>query len=128
MSNSTRNIIAWILQVLLGLAFIASGFNKLRDMAATVAMFGNMGLPPALAYVVGGAELLGGMGLLIPRLVRLAGMGLSIIMIGAVLMHATQIPGGLVGGVPAIVLLVLLGVLLWLRVKPAPLTTAHPKD
>lgn len=126
MSHSARNIIAWILQILLGMAFIGSGFNKLRDMAATVAMFDSMGLSPVLAYVIGGAELLGGIGLLIPRLARLAGMGLSIIMTGAVLMHATQIPGGLVGGVPAIVLLVLLGVLLWLR-QPASPTTAHPK-
>lgn len=115
MSVSTRNIIAWVLQVLLGLAFIASGFNKLRDLSATIGMFGSMGLPSTLAYVVGGAELLGGIGLLIPRFTRLAAMGLLIVMIGAVVMHATKIPGGLAGGVPAIVLLALLGVLLWLR-------------
>lgn len=126
MSASTRNIIAWVLQVLLGLAFIASGFNKLRDLSATIGMFGKLGLPTVLAYVIGGAELLGGIGLLIPRLTRLAAMGLIVIMIGAVFMHATKIPGGLVGGVPAIVLLVLLGVLLWLR-QPAPPTTAYPK-
>ena len=30
-------------------------------------------------------------------------------------MHATKIPGGLAGGVPAIVLLLLLLVVLWLR-------------
>lgn len=119
MSASTRNIIAWVLQVLLGLAFIASGFNKLRDLTATLGMFGNLGLPSVLAYVVGGAELLGGIGLLIPRFTRLAAMGLIIIMIGAVFMHATKIPGGLAGGVPALVLLVLLGVLLWLR-QPVP--------
>lgn len=115
MSASTRNIIAWVLQVLLGLAFIASGFNKLRDLTATTGMFSSMGLPTVLVYVVGGAELLGGIGLLIPRLTRLAAMGLIIVMIGAVFMHATKIPGGLAGGVPAIVLLLLLGVLLWLR-------------
>lgn len=126
MSVSTRNIIAWVLQVLLGLAFIASGFNKLRDMSATIGMFGSMGLPGVLAYVIGGAELLGGIGLLIPRLTRLAAMGLIIIMIGAVVMHATKIPGGLAGGVPAIVLLVLLAVLLWLRWSVPP-TTAYPK-
>ena len=115
MSASTRNIIAWVLQVLLGLAFIASGFNKLRDLSATITMFTGIGLPTVLAYVIGGAELLGGIGLLIPRFTRLAAMGLVIVMIGAVFMHATKIPGGLAGGVPAIVLLVLLGVLLWLR-------------
>ena len=75
------------------------------------------GLPGFLAYVVAGAEVLGGIGLLIPRFVRPAALGLMIIMIGAVVMHATKIPGGLGGGVPAIVLLVLLAVVFWLR-KP----------
>lgn len=115
MSASTRNVIAWVLQVLLGLAFIASGFNKFSHLPATVNMFSSMGLPGALAYVVGGAELLGGIGLLVPRLTRLAAMGLIIIMIGAVVMHATKIPGGLAGGVPALALLVLLAGVLWLR-------------
>ncbi|GAB3901045.1 DoxX family protein [Spirosoma agri] len=115
MSPSLRNTIAWILQVLLGLFFIFAGFNKLRDLSATTAMFGNLGLPSVLAYVVGGAELLGGIGLLVPRLTRLAAMGLLIIMIGAVFMHITKIPGGLAGGIPALVSLVLLAVLLWLR-------------
>jgi uncharacterized membrane protein YphA (DoxX/SURF4 family) len=118
MSPSTRNIIAWVLQILLGLAFIASGFNKLRDLTATVDMFGKMGLPSLLAYIVGGAELLGGIGLFVPRLTRLAAVGLVVIMIGAVIMHAIKIPGGLAAGIPALVLLLLLGALLWLR-QPA---------
>lgn len=115
MSASLRNTIAWILQVLLGLFFIFAGFNKLRDLPATIGMFGNLGLPSLLAYVVGGAELLGGIGLLVPRLTRLAAIGLLIIMIGAVFLHITKIPGGLAGGVPALVCLILLAVLLWLR-------------
>lgn len=122
MTTSTRNIIAWILQVLLGLAFIASGGRKLMDLPSTVAMFGSMGMPGALAYVVAGAELLGGIGLLIPRFVRPAALGLVIIMLGAVVMHATKIPGGLAGGIPAIVLLVLLLVVFWLR-RPTASTT-----
>lgn len=115
MSASLRNTIAWILQVLLGLFFIFAGFNKLRDLPATINMFGNLGLPSLLAYVVGGAELLGGIGLLVPRLTRLAAIGLLIIMIGAVFLHITKIPGGLAGGIPALVCLVLLAALLWLR-------------
>ncbi|RYF46265.1 MAG: DoxX family protein [Cytophagaceae bacterium] len=115
MTASTRNIIAWILQVLLGLFFIFAGFNKLRDLAATTGMFESMGLPSLLAYVVGGAELLGGIGLMIPRFTRLAAGGLLIIMIGAVVLHATKIPGGLAGGLPAVACLVLLAVVLWLR-------------
>jgi len=119
MSTSTRNIIAWILQVLLGLAFIASGGNKFAHLADTVGMFGSMGIPAFLTYLVAGGEVLGGIGLLIPRFVRPAALGLIIIMIGAVFMYATKIPGGLAKGVPAIALLVLLFVVLALR-RPAP--------
>lgn len=119
MTASTRNIIAWILQGLLALAFIASGGKKFLDLPGTVGMFEQLGLPGALAYVVAASEVLGGIGLLVPRFVRPAALGLIIIMLGAVVMHATKIPGGLAGGLPAIVLLVLLLVVLWLR-RPGP--------
>ena len=121
MSASARNIIAWILQVLLGLAFIASGVHKFMDLPGTVGMFSGLGLPGALAYVIASAEVLGGIGLLLPRFVRPAALGLIIIMVGAVVMHATKIPGGLAKGVPAIALLVLLVVVLLLR-RPVPAT------
>lgn len=115
MSPSARNIIAWVLQGLLALAFLASGIRKLMDLNGTIGMFGQLGLPAVMAYLVAGGEVLGGIGLLIPRFTRLAALGLILIMIGAVVMHATKIPGGLAGGVPAIVLLALLLVVLWLR-------------
>ncbi|MFD2787337.1 DoxX family protein [Hymenobacter rubripertinctus] len=118
MSASTRNTIARILQVLVGLAFIFFGVKKFMDLPATVGMFGSLGLPGALAYVIAAAELLGGIGLLIPRFVRPAALGLVLIMLGAVVMHATKIPGGLAGGMAAIVLLVLLIVILVLS-RPA---------
>lgn len=110
MSPSVRNIIAWILQVLLAAAVIMSGFNKLSHGPDTVKMFGSMGFPGWFAYLIGGAELLGGAGLLVPRTVRPAALGLIIIMIGAVVLHATKIPGGIAKGAPALVLLVLLAV------------------
>ncbi len=121
MSSSTRNIIAWVLQALLGLAFIASGVKKFTDMTGTVNMFSGIGLPGILAYLIAGAEVLGGIGLLVPRFTRPAAMGLLVVMLGAVLMHATKIPGGIANGVPAIVLLLLLSAVLWLR-RPAPAT------
>lgn len=121
MSTSTRNTIAWILQGLLAFAFTASGINNFLHIDTTVGMFGSMGLPAWFAYFIAGTEVLGGIGLLVPRFVRPATLGLILIMLGAVFMHATKIPGGLAKGVPAITLLVLLFVLLALR-RPAPLT------
>ena len=120
MTASTRNIIAWILQGLLALAFIASGGNKLLHLPATVDMFGKLGMPGWFAYLIGGAEVAGGIGLLIPGLLRPAAAGLAVIMVGAIYMHLTKIPGGPAMGLPALVLLALLGVVVWLR-RPAPL-------
>jgi putative oxidoreductase len=113
---AARNIISWVLQVLIGLAFIASGGNKFLHLNDTVAMFGKMGLPAAITYLVAGGEVLGGIGLLVPRFVRPAALGLIIIMIGAAFMHATKIPGGLLpNGMPALGLLLGLVIILLLR-------------
>lgn len=123
MSASTRNIIAWILQGLAALAFIGSGANKFLHLPETVRMFGSMGMPGWFTYLIAGAEVLGGIGLLVPRFTRLAAAGLLIIMIGAVFLHATKIPGGLVpNGLPATILMLFLILILLLR-RPAPLTT-----
>ena len=118
MSTSARNIIAWILQVFLALVFIKSGFDKLDQGSETATMFVSMDLPGWFAYLIGGAELLGGIGLLVPRMVRPAALGLISIMVGALVMHAIKIPGGLANGKPAIIMLVLLAVLLLPR-QPA---------
>lgn len=116
MSVSTRNIIAWILQALLAFAFTASGIMKFLHLSDTVATFGKLGLPPWFAYFIAAAEVLGGIALLVPRLVRPAAIGLALIMVGAAFMHTTRIPGGLLpNGMPALLLLLLLVVLARLR-------------
>ena len=122
MSPSVRNIIAWILQALLAASFIWGGSQKLLHLDSTMGMFGQLGLPGWFGGFIGVAELLGGIGLLVPRTVRPAAMGLIIIMIGAIFMHATKIPGGLANGVPAIVSLLLLVVVLVLRSRTAART------
>lgn len=119
MSPSVRNIIAWILQALLAASFIYAGSQKLMALDGTMAMFGKLGLPGWFGGFIGVAEVLGGIGLLVPRMVRPAALGLIVIMLGAVFMHATKIPGGLANGTPAMVTLVLLVVVLVLRSRNA---------
>ena len=118
MRTSARNIIAWMLQALLGLAFVGFGGYGLLHAPDNLKNFEGMDLPGWFAYFISGAELLGGIGLLIPRMVRLVALGLLIIMMGAVVLHATKIPGSLAKGVPTIVFQLLLGAILWLR-RPA---------
>ena len=120
----TRTIIAWILQALLAVAFVKSGYSKLADLGGTGRMFGGMGLPIWFGGLIGAAELLGGIGLLVSRTVRLAALGLMIVMIGALVMHATKIPGGIGGGSFAAIMLVLLAVVYFLR-RPEPTTLSN---
>lgn len=84
-----------------------AGSRKLTGLGNTMAMFGKLELPGWFGGFIGVAEVLGGIGLLVPRTVRPAALGLSIIMLGAVFMHTAKTPGGLANGMPAVVLLVL---------------------
>lgn len=116
MATSTRNVLAWILQGLAALAFIGSGVNKLLHLSDTIGNFTHLGLPGWFAYLVAGGEVLGGIGLLVPRFTRLAALCLLPIMLGAAYMHTTKIPGGLLpNGLPALALLALLVLILVLR-------------
>ena len=96
--RSTLSIVLWIVQVLLALLFIWAGGMKLVLPLEKLA--GPVALPGALLRFIGVAELLGGLGLVLPSLLRirpgltpLAAAGLVIIMIGAVII--TLVGGGI---------------------------------
>ena len=102
--RSTLNIVLWIVQVLLALLFIWAGGMKLVLPLEKLA--GPVALPGALVRFIGVAELLGGLGLILPSLLRirpgltpLAAAGLVIIMIGAVVI---TLAGGVDVGLAAI--------------------------
>jgi uncharacterized membrane protein len=62
---------------LLAVFFVAAGLNHFRDPAFYVAMIPRMlPAPEALNVIAGAAEVLGGVGVLFPRLRRAAGFGL----------------------------------------------------
>src|SRR5262249_26089829 len=86
----------WIIQVLLALLFLFAGGMKL--ILPIEKMQGPVSLPLWFLRFIGAAEVLGGLGLILPTLLRirpaltpLAAAGLVIIMIGASL---TTIVGG----------------------------------
>ena len=88
--KSALNIVLWVVQVLLALLFIWAGGMKLV-MPVEQMQQGPVQLPGLFLRFIGVAELLGGLGLLLPSLLRirpgltpLAAAGLVIIMIGAV--------------------------------------------
>jgi uncharacterized membrane protein YphA (DoxX/SURF4 family) len=90
--RSGLNIALWVVQVLLGLLFIwAGGFKLVMPLEKLAGPPGSVVLPGAFLRFIGVAELLGGIGLILPALLRirpgltpLAAAGLVIIMIGAV--------------------------------------------
>jgi uncharacterized membrane protein YphA (DoxX/SURF4 family) len=85
------NIALWIIQALLGLLFLFAGVMKL--VLPLDQMKGPVELPGAFLRFIGVAETAGGLGLILPSLLRirpgltpLAAAGLVIIMIGATVM------------------------------------------
>lgn len=73
----------WAIQLLLAFQFAGAGVFKLSGAPEMVELFAAIGAGQWLRYVVGGLEVAGAVGLLIPRLAGLAALGLSALMVGA---------------------------------------------
>ncbi len=83
--SRTKNITSWVLAVLVALGFLLAALGKLTG--AQTAMFEGWGYAPWFAKVIGVLELLGAIGLLVPRFTRPAILGLTGLMIGAAFTH-----------------------------------------
>jgi uncharacterized membrane protein len=89
------NIVLWILQILLGVYFTFVGVNHfIVPPGLPEAMSWMYELSPGLHYFSGTAEILAGLGLILPaitriqtRLIPLAAAGLVLVMIGALVWH-----------------------------------------
>ncbi len=92
--NASR-IVLWTLQALLAALFLFAGGSKLAMPTAELARLAHMN--GDFLKFIGVCEVLGGLGLVLPGLLRvrvgltpLAALGLVIIMVGAVAITATQ--------------------------------------
>lgn len=91
------NIVLWIIQILLALLFLFAGVTKLLPIMTMPPPPPNMWIPPMwFLKFIGLCEVLGALGLVLPGLFRrqqyltvLAAIGLTIIMIGAVVISVT---------------------------------------
>jgi uncharacterized membrane protein YphA (DoxX/SURF4 family) len=119
------NVLIWVLQILLALAFLAAGLTKLTQprqrLATTMGWVEDFSDPGVRA--IGALEILGALGLLLPAvtglapvLVPIAAVGLALLMLGAAVTHRRR------GELPMIginaVLLVLALVVAWARFGP----------
>lgn len=82
----------WILRIVLALAFAGAGAMKLTQPKEKLRP--RMGwvddFSATMVKAIGGAEVVGAIGLLIPALTSIAATGLVVIMIGAVVTHVRR--------------------------------------
>ncbi len=110
-----QKIISWILRVLLSLGFLLASSGKLTGNEAVIGMFENWGFPTGFSVIIGVLELFLAILLLIPKTLKIALLGLAIIMVGAVVTHLINDPVGEV--IRPLLFLVLLGVVYYLNFR-----------
>jgi uncharacterized membrane protein YphA (DoxX/SURF4 family) len=122
------NIILWILQLLLAFLFIQSGIMKLFNPA-------DLPWPwikenPNLAKATGIIDLLGGIGLVLPPLLRIqpkfamyAAYGILLLMISASIFHISRGEGSQIGF--NVVVLLIAAFIAWGRQKKSPFTSRN---
>lgn len=105
------NVTLWVLQGIAALGFAFSGVMKLSGSPQALGFFEVMGTASWMPYVIGVLEILGAIGLLVPKLSGIAASAFVALLIGALISHA--IWGGF--PVPALILLVLSAVIAYGR-------------
>ena len=85
-------IVSWTLRILVALGFLLACSGKLTSNAAVIEMFENWGYPDGFYLVIGILEFLLAIALLIPKTLKIAFIGLMIIMIGALVTHVLNDP------------------------------------
>lgn len=120
------NIVLWILQILLALAFAAHGVLFLAPPPEMLALMNEM-LPTWFRLFLGVAEVAAAIGLtlpgmtrIMPRLVPLAAAGIMIVMVSATIVHATR-PGEMSSAVTTFVLLLIATFVAYMRWKVKPI-------
>ena len=107
---------------LLSIGFLAAGGMKLIDPEEAAKNFEHFGYAAWFVTVVGSLEVAGAIGLWIPRLSGLAALGLTGLMLGAVVSHLRHDPVN--DALPALIMLLLAGFVAWKRLGERSGTTA----
>jgi uncharacterized membrane protein YphA (DoxX/SURF4 family) len=120
------NIALWIIQALLALLFLFAGSTKFLMSIEEMNKQSPMALSGALIHFIGACEILGGLGLVLPSLLRikpgltpLAAACLIVIMIGAVVI--TVMGGAISGAIFPAVVGTLLAFVAYGRLKLSPI-------
>ena len=119
------NILLWILQVLLALAFLAHGWLFLWPPPEIAAMM-NASLPRWFQLFLGVAEILAGVGLTLPGITRIkpwlvvwAAGGIMIVMVSATVWHVIR--GEISSAVVTFLLLAMATCVAYMRLRVRPI-------
>lgn len=119
------NIVLWILQVLLALAFLAHG-GLLLWPPPEIAVQMNASLPRWFQLFLGVAEILAGVGLTLPGITRIkpwlvvwAAGGIMIVMVSATVWHAVR--GEISSAIVTLVLLAMATFVAYMRYRVRPI-------
>jgi len=119
------NIVLWILQVLLALAFLAHGWLFLAPPPEIAAKM-NESLPRWFQLFLGVAEILAGIGLTLPGITRIkpwlvvwAAGGIMIVMVSATVWHAMR--GEISSAIVTLVLLAMATFVAYMRYRVRPI-------
>jgi|SRR5215813_9044812 len=115
--SGVKSVISWVAQILLATFYVLAASGKLMSRPQWIELFRNWGFPDKFYLVVGVLEMLGAVGLLIPRLAGYAAAGLIVIMMGAATTHLINGEGLQV--LRPLILIVFLVLVIYLR-RPWP--------
>ena len=119
------NIVLWVLQVLLAVAFFAHGWLFLFPPPEMLELM-NATIRPAFRIFIGVAEMLAAIGLILPGITRMvpllipcAAAGLMIVMVGATILHVVR--GEYTSALTTTVLLMMATFVAYMRWKVMPI-------
>jgi len=119
------NIVLWVVQLVLALAFLAHGLMFLFPPANLVEVM-NATIPPAFRLFLGVAEVAAAVGLTLPGITRRspwliswAAAGLMIVMIGATVLHVMR--GEVSSAITTTILLAMATFVAYMRWKVTPI-------
>jgi putative oxidoreductase len=88
--STTNDVTLTFMRLVLGVVFLAHGCQKLLGwfggygFSGTMGFFTHLGMPAALAFMVIITEFFSGLGLIVGLLTRIAALGVSGLMVGAI--------------------------------------------
>ena len=120
------NIVLWVLQVLLAVAFFAHGVMMIVPPAEVAAQM-NATLPRWFQLFIGVAEVFAAVGLVLPGLTRImpwltswAAVGIIVVMVSATVFHLAR--GEVTSAATTLILLVMAAVVAYMRSSVLPIS------